>query len=188
MPKIDCIMTAAGLSSRMGQWKMMLPWREGTILDTSIKNALQFCSRIILVTGYRANELHSRYANHKDIVIVHNPDYAQGLFSSIKVAAPVVESEYCFITHGDMPCLNKKIFNDIWNLKRNGALLPHFKGIPGHPILLSKSCLMQAVSQSHAASMRQALLTGIHYSVALDDASIILDIDTPDDFKRISKM
>ena len=53
MSAIDCIITAAGLSSRMGQWKMMLPWEQGTILDTSIKNALQFCSRIILVTGYR---------------------------------------------------------------------------------------------------------------------------------------
>ncbi|NGD67297.1 NTP transferase domain-containing protein, partial [Serratia marcescens] len=55
MSAIDCIITAAGLSSRMGQWKMMLPWQQGTILDTSIKNALQFCSRIILVTGYRGN-------------------------------------------------------------------------------------------------------------------------------------
>ncbi|MBK1754264.1 molybdenum cofactor cytidylyltransferase, partial [Escherichia coli] len=26
MSAIDCIITAAGLSSRMGQWKMMLPW------------------------------------------------------------------------------------------------------------------------------------------------------------------
>ncbi len=39
MSAIDCIITAAGLSSRMGQWKMMLPWEQGTILDTSIKNA-----------------------------------------------------------------------------------------------------------------------------------------------------
>ncbi|MDE8740011.1 NTP transferase domain-containing protein, partial [Escherichia coli] len=55
MSAIDCIITAAGLSSRMGQLKMMLPWEQGTILDTSIKNALQFCSRINLVTGYRGN-------------------------------------------------------------------------------------------------------------------------------------
>ena len=67
MSAIDCIITAAGLSSRMGQWKMMLPWEQGTILDTSIKNALQFCSRIILVTGYRGNELHERYANQSNI-------------------------------------------------------------------------------------------------------------------------
>lgn len=166
----------------------MLPWQEGTILDASIKNALQFCSRVILVTGYRANELHSRYANHKDIIIVHNPNYTQGLFSSITAAVSTVESEYCFITHGDMPCLNKEIFNKIWQLRGDGALLPHFNGVPGHPILLPLTCLIQAVSHASMGSMRQALLAGIHYSVALDDERIILDIDTPDDFKRITKI
>lgn len=105
MSAIDCIITAAGLSSRMGQWKMMLPWQQGTILDTSIKNALQFCSRIILVTGYRGNELHERYANQSNITIIHNPDYAQGLLTSVKAAVPAVQTEHCFLTHGDMPTL-----------------------------------------------------------------------------------
>lgn len=96
MSAIDCIITAAGLSSRMGQWKMMLPWQQGTILDTSIKNALQFCSRIILVTGYRGNELHERYANQSNITIIHNPDYAQGLLTSVKAAVPAVKQNIVF--------------------------------------------------------------------------------------------
>lgn len=96
MSAIDCIITAAGLSSRMGQWKMMLPWQQGTILDTSIKNALQFCSRIILVTGYRGNELHERYANQSNITIIHNPDYAQGLLTSVKAAVPAVQQNIVF--------------------------------------------------------------------------------------------
>ena len=77
---------------------MMLPWQQGTILDTSIKNALQFCSRIILVTGYRGNELHERYANQSNITIIHNPDYAQGLLTSVKAAVPAVQTEHCFLT------------------------------------------------------------------------------------------
>lgn len=96
MSAIDCIITAAGLSSRMGQWKMMLPWQQGTILDTSIKNALQFCSRIILVTGYRGNELHERYANQSNITIIHNPDYAQGLLTSVKAAVPRCKQNIVF--------------------------------------------------------------------------------------------
>ncbi|MDF7729618.1 NTP transferase domain-containing protein, partial [Enterobacter hormaechei subsp. steigerwaltii] len=125
-----------GLSSRMGQWKMMLPWQQGTILDTSIKNALQFCSRIILVTGYRGNELHERYANQSNITIIHNPDYAQGLLTSVKAAVPAVQTEYCFLTHGDMPTLTIDIFSKIWSLRNDGAILPLHNGIPGHPILV----------------------------------------------------
>lgn len=75
----------------------------GNNSDTSIKNALQFCSRIILVTGYRGNELHERYANQSNITIIHNPDYAQGLLTSVKAAVPAVQTEHCFLTHGDMP-------------------------------------------------------------------------------------
>ncbi len=71
---------------------------------------MQFCSRIILVTGYRGNELHERYANQSNITIIHNPDYAQGLLTSVKAAVPAVQTEHCFLTHGDMPTLTIDIF------------------------------------------------------------------------------
>ncbi|RZM93697.1 molybdenum cofactor cytidylyltransferase [Escherichia sp. E14V7] len=187
MSAIDCIITAAGLSSRMGQWKMMLPWQQGTILDASIKNALQFCSRIILVTGYRGNELHNRYASHSNITIIYNPDYAQGLLTSVKAAAPAVQTEHCFLTHGDMPTINRDIFLKIWSLRNNGAILPLHNGTPGHPILVSKSCLMQAVKQPNVTHMRQALLMGEHYFVEMENEEIILDIDTPNDFINVQK-
>lgn len=185
MEQVDCIITAAGLSSRMGQWKMMLPWREGTILDASIKNALQFCSRIILVTGFRAEVLQSRYAENTQITIVHNPDYRSGLFSSVLAGSRVVGTEYCFITHGDLPCLNHDIFNEIWKLRNNGIILPQFNGTPGHPILVTQNSLRQAVSLQQITSVRQALLRGEHCCPELSHPEIIFDIDTPADFIKL---
>ena len=182
MPVVDCIITAAGLSSRMGKWKIMLPWHAGTILDASIKNALQFCNRVILVSGYRATEIHNRYANQPNIIITYNPDYAQGLFTSIKVGAAAVNSGHCFITHGDMPELNNDIFHKIWALRNDNALIPCYQGQPGHPVLLSKKCLLQAISQPDVSNMRQALLRGKHNLIEINDARITLDIDTPEDF------
>lgn len=161
---------------------MMLPWYGGTILDASIKNALQFCNRVILVSGYRATEIHNRYANQPNIIITYNPDYAQGLFTSIKVGATAVRSEYCFITHGDMPELNRDIFRKIWSLRNESAIIPCYQGQPGHPILLSKKCLLQAISLPNVSSMRQALLRGKHNTIEMNDSRITLDIDTPEDF------
>ncbi|UHP18683.1 NTP transferase domain-containing protein [Escherichia coli] len=161
MSAIDCIITAAGLSSRMGQWKMMLPWQQGTILDTSIKNALQFCSRIILVTGYRGNELHERYCEPEQYHYYSTTQIMQqGLLTSVKAAVPAVQTEYCFLTHGDMPTLTIDIFSKIWSLRNDGAILPLHNGIPGHPILVSKPCLMQAIQRPNITNMRQALLMG----------------------------
>ncbi|WPM85025.1 NTP transferase domain-containing protein [Apirhabdus apintestini] len=83
----QCLILAAGLSSRMGQWKMMLPWREGTVLDSTLRNALAFCDRVILVTGYRGEALRQRYAGRDRILLCHNPVYTQGMFSSLQRGA-----------------------------------------------------------------------------------------------------
>ncbi|KNC95712.1 molybdenum cofactor cytidylyltransferase [Trabulsiella odontotermitis] len=185
MQHIDCIITAAGLSSRMGQWKMMLPWQQGTILDASIKNARQFCSRIILVTGFRGDELHQRYAETDNLLLVNNSDYNEGLFSSLIAGARHVESEYCFITHGDIPCLNEKIFNELWQLRGDYALIPQHNGTPGHPVLINQPTLHAAVNQRQTGSMRSALLAGKHRCIEMKAPEIIFDIDTPQDFIKL---
>ena len=102
MTQVDCIITAAGLSTRMGQWKMMLPCQDGTILDASIKNAQSFCSHIILVIGFRHQELAERYSSHQGITIVYNPDYQHGLFSSVQAGAQALIHDYCFFGYNEL--------------------------------------------------------------------------------------
>ena len=86
-----------------------------------------------------------------------------------------------------MPTLNRDIFLKIWQLRNSGAILPLHNGIPGHPILISKSSLMQAIQRPNVINMRQALRMGEHYSVEMENEEIILDIDTPDDFINAQK-
>ncbi|WP_039032279.1 NTP transferase domain-containing protein [Leclercia adecarboxylata] len=182
---VDCIITAAGLSSRMGKWKMMLPLRDGTILDASIENALQFCSRIILVTGYRAEALQARYRHQESVTLVHNPEYEKGMLGSVIAGARAVKTEYCFITTGDLPCLHGDVYRELWALRAEGALLPHYQGTPGHPVLVDKNSLLQAIARPDIRTMRQALMQGKHHSVSLERPEIIFDIDTPDDFRKL---
>jgi molybdenum cofactor cytidylyltransferase len=185
MKQVDCIITAAGLSSRMGQWKMILPWHDTTILDASIKNALQFCSRIILVSGFRAGELHERYSGHPQITLAYNPNYQQGLFSSVRAGAGAVRSEYCFISLGDLPCLPRALFQTLWQQRGDSALLPQYHGVPGHPILIASSQLRQLIADDQPNAMRKRLLKSRHRCLELDYPQMILDIDTPADFLRL---
>jgi len=101
--KIDCLIPAAGLSSRMGRWKLLLPYRGTTILEQTLNNALSLCSRVVLVTGYRGNELEEIYAGRSGVVTVRNADFKRGMFSSIQTGVPLVSTEWFFITMGDMP-------------------------------------------------------------------------------------
>ncbi len=134
----DCIITAAGLSSRMGAWKMMLPYGSGTILDASLKNAQAFCSRIILVVGHRGAELAACYENRPDILIVHNPDYELGLGSSIRCALAASDADYLFISHGDLPCIPREVYQQLWLARGEFALFPSFEGGGGPPGLAAK--------------------------------------------------
>ncbi|MEX3019756.1 NTP transferase domain-containing protein [Kluyvera sp. STS39-E] len=185
MKQVDCIITAAGLSTRMGQWKMMLPCESGTILDASIKNARSFCSHIILVTGFRHQELAERYSDQSEITVVYNPDYERGLLSSVQTGAQALLHDYCFITHGDLPFLATQIFHFLWLQRVNGALLPEYQGIPGHPILVECQTLRRSLQQGLGNTVRQRLLADQHRRISLNHPEIIFDIDTPADFKRL---
>ena len=184
--EMTCIVTAAGLSSRMGAWKMMLPWGNGTntLLDTSLYNALHFCHHIILVTGYRGAELAARYQSVSRIQILHNPDFEAGLLSSQRLAAQAVSTHYCFLTHGDVPFLTPDIWQQLWALRSDAALLPRYKQVPGHPVLLSRDCLLNALALPEGSNMKKRLLAGPHHFLDMQSDAVVTDIDTRDVYQQ----
>ncbi|RWS46475.1 molybdenum cofactor cytidylyltransferase, partial [Arcobacter venerupis] len=115
----------------MGTWKMMLPYCQGTMLDASLKNALAFCQRVILVVGHRGEALQERYLERPDIVVVHNPDYRQGLGSSIRSALAASDADYLFISHGDLPCIPREVYQQLWLARGCEALFPTWQGEAG---------------------------------------------------------
>lgn len=181
----DCIITAAGLSSRMGQWKLMLPYRQGTILDASIENALSFCQRVILVVGFRGDELKQRYSQRRDIKIVDNPDYQSGLFSSVRCGVLYAQSQYVFVSHGDLPCLTRDIYSLLWRRRGPYALLPCYRQISGHPVLLAQQALCRIAAAEAQQSMKALLLQGEHRLLAVDRPEILIDVDTPENYRRL---
>ncbi|MDR5013649.1 molybdenum cofactor cytidylyltransferase [Aeromonas veronii] len=181
----DCIITAAGLSSRMGTWKMMLPYCQGTMLDASLKNALAFCQRVILVVGHRGEELEARYGSRPDIVVVHNPDYRQGLGSSIRSALAASDADYLFISHGDLPCIPRDVYQQLWQARGEFALFPSYEGEAGHPVLLPKSLARELAAAPAQGSVRRWLLQRSHRSIPVESPAILFDIDTPERYQAL---
>ncbi|VDR26095.1 molybdenum hydroxylase accessory protein, YgfJ family [Raoultella terrigena] len=102
----------------------MLPWREGTVLDGAIANALSFCERVILVTGFRGSELHQRYAHHPAIELVHNASYQEGMFSSIQAGVKHIKARHFFIALGDMPAAGAGVYATLWRQRKETCLSP----------------------------------------------------------------
>jgi CTP:molybdopterin cytidylyltransferase MocA len=146
-PMFDCIMPAAGASSRMrasassageapraedapnGGFKPLLPFGGSTLVEAAAAAALGAGCRLILVVGHRGDEVAAlfsaeRYREAREagrIVAVRNARWEDGLLGSIQSALPLVRSEAYFIAHADMPFLRPEDYRALAEARARAA-------------------------------------------------------------------
>jgi len=76
---VGAVVLAAGLSSRMGQSKVLLPWSGGRVILEHILEQLRLAhvSNVTVVTGHRSGEV-TAIAQRTGAAIAFNADYATG--------------------------------------------------------------------------------------------------------------
>ncbi len=185
MPVKECLILAAGMSTRMGTWKMMLPWGKGTVLDSAIADALSFCDRVILVTGFRGAELHQRYAHHPDIELVHNASYQEGMFSSIQAGVKRIKARHFFIALGDMPAAGAGVYASLWRQRRETCLIPEYQQGRGHPVLLPFSIIEKIGSAGADDNLKTVVHQFGSQTVGVQESGIHWDVDTPQQYQQL---
>ena len=81
------VILAAGLSSRMIENKLLLPWRDGDAIVRHVASKYVNASirQVVVVTGRDASRVRAVVAD-LDVTCIHNPDFATGeILSSVKV-------------------------------------------------------------------------------------------------------
>ena len=102
---ISAIVLAAGEARRMGQVKLLLPWKGRTILEHVLGNLLQSrVDEVILVLGHEADRFLGKISEPK-IKIVLNPAYGEGMSSSLRKGLMVMgeKAEAFLVVLGDQP-------------------------------------------------------------------------------------
>ncbi len=189
---IDCLIPSAGLSSRMGRWKLTLPYKESTIIENCISHALLSCSRVIIVVGFRSEELVHLVHNPPRVITTLNDNFENGMFSSIQKGVSLVESEWFFITMGDMPDITENIYKSLIearnsNYREFDIIRPIYKGERGHPVLLHKKTIQTILAEPVLSKMKNVFT---HFNVLDIDMNLpdtFRDIDTPEEYRRIMK-
>jgi molybdenum cofactor cytidylyltransferase len=179
---VDCIMVAAGRSERMGRWKPLLPFRGGTIVAAVVSAALAACYRVILVTGFRGDELAALFAAEPRVAAVRNPDWELGMFSSIQRGAAHVQTDRFFISLADMPFIDPAVYRALLETEGADFVFPVHGGLRGHPVLLSdhaRTALLAA--DPRTGSMKEIARRLSAIEVPWTDNSVLRDIDTPED-------
>ena len=185
---MDCIMPAAGLSSRMGEWKLMLPFNNLTILEASVNNALKFCSRVILIAGYRADDLIEKMSAYPNVKIVVNKDYQRGMLSSIQLGIAQVQSDHFFVAHADMPCISADIYSQLWLARGVGSIFPGNEQHSGHPVLIDSALKQVIVNDVESKTMKAILKKHPMTYLQLPNNEIHFDIDTPEAYAQLYEL
>ena len=85
MATTAAILLSAGESTRMGETKALLPWRDITLVEHQV-GALTSAglSPIVVVLGHQSDKLESLLGDRAGVECVYNPDYIHGKATSVK--------------------------------------------------------------------------------------------------------
>ena len=121
------------------------------------------------------------------MALVPKFNFESGMASSIKTGLNHLseDTEAFFICLGDMPMVNKDIFNLLIKSKNNKEIIiPTYKGQQGNPILFSKSIKekIMTIQGDVGAKKILELNKGKILNVEINNQSIKKDFNTKDDF------
>lgn len=176
---VDCVVPAAGRSERMGSWKPLIAFAGSPIIEGVVRCALEACSRVILVTGYRAAELEAVFRDRPRVSIIENPEWRLGMFSSIRRGVERVATRRFFVTLGDMPWIRPEVYRALLGAPEMDVVFPVFDGVRGHPVLFT-GAVREAILRTDpaAGAMREIAARFPVRELPWRDASILRDIDT----------
>lgn len=187
------LILAAGLSSRMGCFKPLLPLANSSVVRTAIAGCLEAGIRnIVVVTGHRRSELLAEISN-LPVQTVHNECYRGGMFSSVLtgVKALPADIQAFYLLPGDMPLVQPSTYTALALAFKPGlgVIYPEWQGRRGHPPLIAASCIPELLKWHGEGGLRCFLqqYAQLSATVSVSDPGILLDMDTPTDYQRLQE-
>lgn len=181
---VEGIILAAGLSSRAHCYKMTLPFNNKTVIENTIDNMLEYCQRIIVVGGYKAEKLKPIVERYSNVELVYNENYMQGMYSSVKKGMSCIKADRFFFTPGDYPMIASEVYREL--LRHSAAVVvPTFEGRKGHPLLLDSTIVYEVLHNTAYETLREALRGKETILVPVNCRGVVMDLDTLQDYERL---
>ena len=186
---ISAILLAAGQSKRMGDENKLVKNFQGIpLIKHSVRNILaSFIGELIIVLGHQKEIIEKLIDKNEKIKFVFNQDFESGMATSIKTGLNYLseDTEAFFICLGDMPMVNKDIFNLLIKSKNNREIIvPTYKNKQGNPILFSKSMKKKIMTIEGNVGAKKILELNKDkiLNIETNDQSITKNFNTLDNF------
>ena len=192
------ICAAAGLSSRMGAHKPLMPLGDQSIIRTLI-GRYRSCgvNQVVLVTGHNADAL-EEHVRDLGVLCRRNERYAESdMLESIKIGirtyleegASPSDGDRILFTPCDIPLVSETTITTLL-ASDSDLCAPTMDGKRGHPLRLPRRILDQILSYEGDCGLKGALdALGLAIAtIPVDDPGILLDADTPEDYERLKEL
>lgn len=192
--KIGIIILAAGNSSRLGEPKQLLKFKDQTLIRRAVKTAIETkAEKIVVVLG--ANfELIKKEIEDLNCAIVFNENWSVGMSSSIKSGleklleiAPEISG--AVISLCDQPVVRKKHFDELIEKSfqtRKPIVSAFYNEKFGVPALFSKENFPDLMNLEGDRGARKLLNDDSENIEKVEMSEAAFDVDTFEDFEKLS--
>ncbi len=190
---VAAIILAAGTSSRMGQPKQLLPYEGRSLVRRAVEAAVgSRTHQTVVVTG-AAREAVENELSGLAVMLVHNPDFADGMSTSLRVGLKAIRPEVdaVVVMLADQPFVDASVVDGLIDrYEQSGAKIvrPRYGDVPGNPVLWDSSHFAALAAQEGdqgGRSLMQAHKDQIAW-LELPDAILQTDVDTPEAYASLT--
>jgi molybdenum cofactor cytidylyltransferase len=187
--RIAAIILAAGRSTRMGGPNKLTAEIAGRpLVRIATEEALASRARpVVVVTGHQRERVEAALKG-LNVQLVHNPDFAAGLSTSLKagLAALPPEVDGAIVCLGDMPQVRASLIDQLTAAfdPERGALVvvPSIEGKRGNPVVWSRRFFPELMALEGDIGARHliARYPEAVVEVSVTDHAALIDVDTPE--------
>ncbi|MFZ0663183.1 MAG: nucleotidyltransferase family protein [Acidobacteriaceae bacterium] len=192
---VSAVVLAAGRSARMGWAKQLLRVGGRTMLTQTLENVrASGVDEVILVLGFSAEVIRREIpaALLSAVRVVVNADYESGMASSLRAGLATVglTMDAALIVLADQPFVRPETMGRIIEQYRRSdarIVVPFYRGSRGNPVLLDRAVFAEAMTLEGDVGCRAIFAdhAGEMARVDVDDAAILADIDSREDYERL---
>ncbi len=185
---ITAIILSAGESKRFGEIKQLYRIDNIPILERVIKCVSPVFPQVVLVLGFKAEEILSHVKIPKNVKIVINPHYENGMGISLAFGMNFVDptSSHIAVFLSDMPYIEEETIKTLLSTLNSGKkeiVAPFYKGKRGFPVFFSRDFFGELKKLKGDKGARDLILKEKKFLnlINVGDEGVIHDIDTKED-------
>jgi molybdenum cofactor cytidylyltransferase len=186
-PRYAAIILAAGQSRRMGTINKVLINVDGKPMARHAIDAARVAGAdpVIVVTGHDADAVRRTLGG--DVAYVHNPDYAQGLSTSLRAGISAVPNscDGALVALSDMPRIRPDHIRQIMRAhdpdEGHVICVPTWNGKRGNPVLWDRRFFDDFMALGGDVGAKHLIVENadLVIEVPIDDDAVLMDVDSP---------